>query len=174
MHADQPTHLSLPDGTYLASEFNYSMPRTLKGCDTLGYKFQSRDKHGQSDQRLMKTFRPNRENDKGYYSDHLYESPMCEHAQMRNSDTAGYHKVNQGTIEPKAQSHRGNSSGMDGDLSAMTNSGRLTFPRTNTPNNTDAHLVAACTPWRDSYISNGLPIFFLYHCTFISLIIVLD
>ena len=146
MHADQPTHLSLPDGTYLASEFNYSMPRTLKGCDTLGYKFQSRDKHGQSDQRLMKTFRPNRENDKGYYSDHLYESPMCEHAQMRNSDTAGYHKVNQGTIEPKAQSHRGNSSGMDGDLSAMTNSGRLTFPRTNTPNNTDAHLVAACTP----------------------------
>ena len=94
----------------------------------------------------MRTFRPNRETGKGYYSDHTYESPMCGHGQMRNSGTVGYHKVNQGTMEPKSQSHRINSSDMNGDSSAMTNSGRLTFPRTNTPNNTDAQLVATCTP----------------------------
>ena len=139
------------------------MPRTLKGYDTLGYKFQSRDKHGQSDQRSMKTFRPYRQNDKGYYSDHTYESPMCGHGQMVNSGTVGYHKVNQGTIEPKAQSHRNNSSVMNGDPSVMTNSGRLTFPRTNTPNNTDAHLVATCTPWPwlEYSISNGLSIVYI-------------
>ena len=57
----------------LAKEFNYSLPRQHKGYDTMGYKFPSLP-----DQRSMATFLPIRENDNGYYSEHTYESPVCE------------------------------------------------------------------------------------------------
>ena len=158
---DQTMHLSLPDGTYLVSEFNYSMPRTLRGYATVGYKTQNRDGIGQSDPRLKRTFRHNPENDKGYYSDHTYESPMCERGQIGISGTVGYHKVNQGTIEPKAQSNEINSFDKNGDPSVMATSGRLTFPRSNAPNNTGTHLFATWMPWRVYCISNGLPNFYI-------------
>ena len=66
-----------PDGTYLASEFNYSLPRRPKGYDTVGYKHYNHDRSEQADPRFWANVRPIRENDKGYYSDRTYESQVC-------------------------------------------------------------------------------------------------
>ena len=66
-----------PDGTYLASEFNYSLPRRPKGYNTVGYKHYDHGRSEQADPRFWTNVRANRENDKGYHSDRTYESPVC-------------------------------------------------------------------------------------------------
>ena len=83
-------HMHLPDGTYLASEFNYSLPRHHKGYDSVCYKYHSKDGINKSGPYLMATFRPGHEKDKGYYSDHTYESPRCDgQAQPNKRNTIG-------------------------------------------------------------------------------------
>ena len=72
----QQPPVQCPDGTYLASEFNYSLPRPPKGYDTVGYKHHNYDRNDQADPRFWTNVRPDRENDKGYYSDRTYESPV--------------------------------------------------------------------------------------------------
>ena len=64
------------DGTYSASEFNTTLPKHHKGYDTVGYKHFSLDRNPQSDQRFASNIIPDRGNDKGYYSDRTYESPI--------------------------------------------------------------------------------------------------
>ena len=83
-----------PDGTYLASEFNYSLPRKPKGYDTVGYNYHSHDRNTQLDPRFMTSIRPDTQNDKGYYSDRTYERPICDQAPVAGRDTIGYHRVN--------------------------------------------------------------------------------
>ena len=86
--------MQLPDGTYLASEFNYSLPRHHKGYNTVGYKNHTRGGDGQRDHSYLTNVRINRENDRGYYSGHTYESPVCEHAEGAKRGSGGYHKAN--------------------------------------------------------------------------------
>ena len=90
----QLSHMQSPDGTYLASEFNYSLPRQHKGYDSVGYKYRSHERNIQTDPRFMTNIRPRPEKDKGYYSDRTYESPICDHGPVDNGDTTGYHTVN--------------------------------------------------------------------------------
>ena len=66
-----------PDGTYLASEFNYTLSRQRKGYDTVGYKHYIQKDNAQSDPRFKTIVRADRETDTGYYSDRMYESPIC-------------------------------------------------------------------------------------------------
>ena len=66
-----------PDGTYLASEFNYSLPRRPKGYDTIGNKHYSHDRNEQEDPRFWTNARLNREKGKEYNSDRTYKSPVC-------------------------------------------------------------------------------------------------
>ena len=89
----QHTRVQLPDGTYLAPEFNYSLPRQRKGYDTIGYKYRTQAGGKQSGHDGMTTFRPDRERDRGYYSDHTYESPACEHGGVTGRGNFGYHAV---------------------------------------------------------------------------------
>ena len=82
-------HIRSSDGTYRASEFNYSLPRQRKGYDTVGYKHPS-----QSDPRFMGTFPLFFEKERGYNSDHTYESPMCELVYKGEHCTTGKPVVN--------------------------------------------------------------------------------
>ena len=90
----QLSHMQSPDGTYLASEFNYSLPRQNKGYDTVGYKYHSPDRNTQSDPRFMANIRTGPEKDKGYYSDRTYESPICDHGHVTSGGSIGYDTVN--------------------------------------------------------------------------------
>ena len=119
---DHLPHTQLPDGTYLASEFNYSLPRQRKGYDTVGYKCHGGEGYRQRDHHISQNDRPSRGNDKGYYSDHTYESPMCGKVQTANSDIAGYHKVNQ---EEKVELCHSSDPDKNEDPRVTT----LTFPR---------------------------------------------
>ena len=74
--SSQLSHMQHQDGTYLASEFDYSLPRHCKGYDTVGYKHYNPQISAREDPRFFTNIRPDRENDKGYYSDRIYESPI--------------------------------------------------------------------------------------------------
>ena len=86
--------MQLPDGTYLASDFNYSLSRHRKGYDTVGYKCQSGDSRDQWGRHFSPNARATHGNDKGYYSDHTYESPVSGMGQMANPGVIGYQQVN--------------------------------------------------------------------------------
>ena len=92
--SDQYPHIRLPDGTYMASEFNYSLQRQTRGYDTREYKRPS-----QLDHSSMATFRPALEKDKGYYSDHTYESPVCKNVPKKEYGTVLRPLVNPKDIE---------------------------------------------------------------------------
>ena len=65
-----------PDGTYMASEFNYSLPRRPRGYDTVDYKQHNHDINDHAAPRFWTNVRPDRQNDEGFYSDRTYESPV--------------------------------------------------------------------------------------------------
>ena len=101
-------HMHTPDGTYLASEFNNSLPRHQKGYDTIGYKHQRGNRNEPRDHPFPTNFRTNHATDKGYYSDHTYESPLSGHGHMANSGLEGYHRVNPNQEESDVEFHRNN------------------------------------------------------------------
>ena len=86
--------MQTPDGTYLAAEFNYSLPRQKKGYDTIGYKHHSLNRNNQLDPRFAANIRPTHEVDKGYHTDRTYESPVSESTHVPGRGNAGYHTVN--------------------------------------------------------------------------------
>ena len=74
----------------------------------------------------MWTMWPSHGNDKGYYSDHTYESPIFGIDQMANSGTIGYQHVNPDVNGTEVQSRQSS-------ISDRT----LTFPRFDKPVNFD-------------------------------------
>ena len=128
---DYSAHMHTPDGTYLASEFNYSLPRHQKGYDPIGLKHQSSDKTSQRDHPFATNARPKHENDKGYYSDHTYESPRRGLGQMANSGSVGYRHVHVNADENDAgvESRQNIGSFSNGDPRVTQIRGTLTFPR---------------------------------------------
>ena len=130
---DYLTHMQTPDGTYLASEFNYSLPRHQKGYDTIGFKYRSGDRAGQLDHPTWTDVRTKGENGKGYYSDHAYESPRCGLAQMANSGLVGYRQVSADENEAGAESRQSNDSFSKGDPRVTKLPRTLTFPRHDIP-----------------------------------------
>ena len=130
-HSDHLTHMKLPDGTYLASDFNYTLPTHRKGYDTVGYKSQSGNSRNQWHHRFSTDARNNRGNDKGYYSDHTYESPISGLGQMANPGSLGYQQVNtdvNGT-DSNTQLRQSNNTDNNDHLCTNTLPGTLTFPR---------------------------------------------
>ena len=123
-----------PDGTYLASEFNDSLLRHQKRYDTIGLKYRSEDRAGQLDHPTWTNVRTKGENDKGYYSDHAYESPRCGLAQMANSGLVGYRQVSADENEAGAESRQSSDSFSKGDPRVTKLPGTLTFPRPDKPN----------------------------------------
>ena len=86
--------MQTPDGTYLASEFNYSLPRQCKGYDTIAYKHHNLDGNAELDPRSVANAIPVYEKDKGYYTDRTYESPIHDRIHTPGHGNAGYHTVN--------------------------------------------------------------------------------
>ena len=125
--------MQLPDGTYLASEFNYSLPRHHKGYNTVGYKCHTQGGNNKRDHSYLTNVRTNRENDKGYYSDHTYERPVCDHPQLSKSGSAGYHEVN--------TEGNGSQSSRNEDTNLQQNVTLLTCPRTERPDNFQVDLA---------------------------------
>ena len=127
--------MQLPDGTYLASDFNYSLPKHRKGYDTVGYKSQSGDNRGQWHHRFSTNARNNHGTDKGYFSDHTYESPISGLGQMSNPGTIGYQQVNTDINGTNTGTHlrQGNNTDNNDHLSTKTLPGTLTFPRIDKP-----------------------------------------
>ena len=84
--SSQLTQFHSPDGTYLASEFNHTVPRQHKGYDTVGYKHYNPHPSAQINPRFFTNISHEHENDKGYYSDRTYESPNVN----SNSETLNF------------------------------------------------------------------------------------
>ena len=80
----------------MASEFDYSLPRQRKGYDTVDYKQKRDDRNAQSDPRIVANVRPYGDNDKGYYSDRTYESPLSGRTHPEESGDIGYRTVARG------------------------------------------------------------------------------
>ena len=115
----------------MASDFNYSLPKHRKGYNTVGYKCPSGDSRDQWGHHFSTNTRPSHGNDKGYYSDHTYESPIPGKGQMANSATIGYQEVNPDV------------NGTENELRQTSHSDRtLTFPRFDKPVNFDVDHVA--------------------------------
>ena len=107
-----------PDGTYLASEFNYTLSRQHKGYDIVGNKHFHQDINIQLDPRFATVVKPDRQTDKGYYCDRTYESPICVASQEKDPEDQQRLRTNSYTHETPC---------------VKIDSGTAVVPRTNTP-----------------------------------------
>ena len=124
----QIPHMRSPDGTYLASEFNYTLSRKHKGYDTVGYKHYDHDQNAELDHRFMATVRPDWEKDKGYYSERTYESPIFVAERVPRGFLKDSPHV-KGVDDAMCESF--SSDGRKEHPNAKTQSGTLTFSRAN-------------------------------------------
>ena len=131
--------MQLPDGTYLASDFNHSLPKHRKGYDTVGYKTQSGDSRDQWHHHFSTNARNSHGNVKGSYSDHTYESPISGLGQMTHPSTIGYQQVNTDANGTDTNTQLSQSSNTDRNnpFRKTTLPGTLTFPRNDKPDNSN-------------------------------------
>ena len=130
----------MPDGTYLAPEFNYSLPRNPKGYDTVAYKYHTGGRIDQRKYPFSENVRTGRENDKGYHSDHTYESPMHGHVRTAPGPV-GYHPVDPEENKPIVDMCQGSNFDRTKDPRAKIMEGTLSFPRSGKPGNGDANIA---------------------------------
>ena len=155
------SHIQSPDGTYLASEFNYSLPRKRE-YDSVGYKHHTLDGNSQLDPRFMKNIKPDREHDKGYYSDRTYESPICDHGPTAGRGSMGYHTVNPTRSVTENIPSDNFGSHTNSNLTVMPRSGIPNLPVGDTHFKVNAHLVA-WIPRSCNKFQIWLRIIWLYH-----------
>ena len=134
---DYLTHMQMASGNYLNSELSYSLPRHPKGYDTVGYKYHTTGRNDKQDYPFSANVRIGRENDKGYYSDHTYESPVCGAAQVSKSGSVGYQQVKPDEKGTDVDTLPGNNFDTNNDHRAKTTQGILTLPKTSKPDTFD-------------------------------------
>ena len=130
----------MPDGTYLAPEFNYSLPRIPKGYDTVAYEYPNGGRVGQREHPFSENVRTSRENDKGYYSDRTYESPMRGH-ERTTPGPVGYHQVDPEENKPMVGMCQSSNYDRTKDPRAKIIDGTLSFPGFGRPDNGDANMA---------------------------------
>ena len=84
-----------PDGAYMASDFDYTLSRRTKVYDDVGYKYRSYDRNRKPDNHFVASIKSDHDNDKGYYSDRIYERPIC----VAERSPMGYHTIDAGETD---------------------------------------------------------------------------
>ena len=116
------------------------MPRQNESYGDTGLKYHNFDGKKQPKNQFMTNVRINSNKDKGYYSDHTYESPLRDHGRTAGPGIVGYNMVNPEEIQTQFQERRNSNSDAHEDPILDTSSGMFSFPRGQEPGRVPSHL----------------------------------
>ena len=89
----------------------------------------------------MTTFKFNREKDKGFYSDHTYESPVCDNGIVAGRGNTGYHTVNLSEVETDVELNQNRNTDTHSKPAAHTGMGTLSYLMNEQPGDINTQFV---------------------------------